>query len=689
MGKQLKSLYPIVILSLWLLAFVEFFSRGSIEAVWSWLTTNPMELVLNYLFVFFSLLILAALTGRTRWAYWLASVLFIIIAIVSGIKLKIMGVPLLPWDVFLGSETKDVLQYVNSLFSVSMISGIVIFLAGSYAMLYHIPHFKGRFRWKTQIVLAVLSVLFFTSVYSDKPIPVKQAFNISTIPWDQTSNYMTNGLLLTTVLNVDLILIEEPEGYNKEKIESLVAEIPRKPDQSDVDPNIIVVLSESFWDPTVMKDVEFSEDPLPFFHSIQEKYTGGWMRSPQFGGGTANVEFEVLTGNTMRFLQQGSLPYIQYVNHPVDSLASILKRQGYTTASVNPFHNWFFNSKTVYRNFGFSKYISSEFFDPVYKGPFLADTEVAKNVIEQIESSPGPAFVFANTMENHYPYEPWKFGGNTIKVKGANLSEDSIGKLETYAQGLTGADAMLKMLVEHFEASGEPTIIVFYGDHLPVLGDDYKVYRESNYLQDNDPDFFKKIYSVPFVIWDNYLSDEKEDLYISSSFLGPYVLNKAGKEGSYYTDFLYSLYEKTPLLPEAGDEQWAEEMRIYEYLQYDIMFGARYGYKDFEDQIVDPNFILGRGPMELEQVLPAETSADTSKDASVTIELKGKNFVPGALVYANGGALETKYVDRQTMTAVVPANMLGKSGRLDIRIKLTDSQSIAIVETNSLPFTVK
>ncbi|GIP35253.1 LTA synthase family protein [Paenibacillus sp. J2TS4] len=688
MAKPLKSIYPLFILSLWIVSFVEFFSRGSAAAVWSWLMTNPLELLLNYLFVVFALLILTALTGRTRWAYWIAALIFITIAIASGIKLKIMGVPLLPWDVFLSSEAKDVLQYVNSLFSINLISGAVIFLLGSYLMLYRLPHFNGKFRWKTKIVLALLSVVFFISVYSGKPIPVKQAFNISTIPWDQTANYMTNGLLLTTLLNVDLILISEPEGYSKDKIESLIAEIPRKSEKNPIDPNIIVILNESFWDPTIMKDIKFSEDPIPFYHSLQEKYSGGWMRSPQFGGGTANVEFEVLTGNSMRFVQQGSLPYIQYVNHPVDSLAGILKRQGYTTASINPFHNWFFNSRNVYRNFGFSKFISSEFFNPVYKGPFLADTEVANNIIEQVEASPGPAFVFANTMENHYPYEPWKFGQNTIKVEGANLSEESKGHLETFAQGLTGADEMLKNLVEHFEASGEPTIIVFFGDHLPVLGNDYKTYKESNYLQEDDPDFFRKMYSVPFVVWDNYLPSDKEDLYISTSFLGPYVLNKAQKEGSYYTDFLYSLYEKSPVLPDPDSEQWANELRTYEYLQYDIMFGARHGYTDFEDQIVDPNFILGFGPMQLDQLSPVEGSVQTSEDASVTIQLKGKNFVPGGLVYANGDSLETTYVDRETVTAVIPASLLGKPGKLEIKVKLIDSQSIAIVETNSLPFNV-
>ena len=116
--------------------------------------------------------------------------------------------------------------------------------------------------------------------------------------------------------------------------------------------------------------------------------TSGWMLTPQFGGTTANVEFEVLTGNSVRFLPNNSIAYINYLNRNVDSLASIFARQGYETTAINPFFNWFFNSRNAYRNMGFSRFVSSEFFVPRFHGPNYEDQQVMDKIMEAADGSP-------------------------------------------------------------------------------------------------------------------------------------------------------------------------------------------------------------------------------------------------------------------------------------------------------------
>ncbi|WJH34325.1 LTA synthase family protein [Paenibacillus sp. CC-CFT747] len=406
------------------------------------------------------------------------------------------------------------------------------------------------------------------------------------------------------------------------------------------------------------------------------------------------MEFEVLSGNSIRFLPQGSLAYIQYVNHEVDSLASILDRQDYNTVSVNPFHNWFFDSNKVYKDFGFGKFISSEFFDSGVNGLYIPDTKVSEVIINEAQKSKGPDFIFANTMENHWPYEPWKFGNNNHFKVLNSYSEETKGIIETYAQGVHNAEQSLKMMVDHFSKTKEPTIIVFFGDHLPLLGNEYGVYKETGYLTENDPDFLKKMYSTPFVVWNNYLPEKKETLNINPSFLGPYVLNLAERKGSYYTDYLYQLSKKMPIIP---PKNHYEEMNIkeedlteYKLLQHDILFGSRYGYKDISEPIIHKDYVLGFGDMKIESVdSEVLASPDSQGESDTPVEIHGHFFVPGSIVYLGDKPLKTTYHDEAHLTATIPKALLAKKGKKMLQVEVYDSKKIAIAKSNPFELAAK
>ncbi|MGG1515296.1 LTA synthase family protein [Paenibacillus oryzisoli] len=686
---HLRQKLPLLILALVPVLIMEILSRGHYLDMMSWTVKHFFELIFNEWIVLSVLLFFTAIIGRTRIAYWVTAAIFIIMALISGVKLKILGVPLTPWDLVIAGEASDMVKYVTNILTFQVLSVFVLFGAVSYFLLYRTPLILKKVALKERIVFGVVGLLMMLAVYQDAPLPVQKWLGIQATVWNQAQNTTTNGYALATVLNTKVMFSDKREGYDDKAIEAIVSHTPEPPvkagdSPNSIKPNVIVILSESFWDPTQIQGATFSADPIPFFHKLQRTGSSGTMLSPQYGGGTANVEFEVLTGNSMRFLPQGSVAYNQYISNEVDSLASIYARQGYTSTAISPFYNWYFNSDKVYQDFGFSKYIPIEYFKPNYSGPYIADSEVAANIIKSTEQSDGADFVFANTMENHFHYYPGKFPKNTFDVTG-DFSPSSKGMLETLAQGINGADRMLQQLVEYYEKKGEPTIIAFWGDHLPALGDDYATYIDTKYISGkDDPDFLKKMYSVPLVVWNNF-DTRKDHLDISPNYLGPYLIELSKQQGNYYTSFLSQLQKKIPVIP---PKDYYTKMNInendlkdYETLQYDVLFGERHAYKDYTKPIIDPNYRLGYGPLTIDKV--DADSTDISGRSSITLTVEGSNIPPLGYVSLNGKALTTTWVDEHKVTAVVDGQLL-KAGLWDIQILDKDSKETIVGKSNSL-----
>ncbi|WP_171655423.1 LTA synthase family protein [Paenibacillus foliorum] len=474
-------------------------------------------------------------------------------------------------------------------------------------------------------------------------------------------------------------------------------------EELDRKPNVIVVLSEAFWDPTQIEGLKFSRDPIPTFHALQNKYTNGKMLSPQFGGGTANVELEVLTGNSMRFLPEDSIAYETVIKHDVDSLASILSRQGYTPTAITPFHNWYFDSSNVYRRFGFTRYISLEFFNPnEFVGPYIGDHAVAKRIFEETERSQGPDFIFANTMENHYHYWSNKFKRNTISIKG-NVADEALDILETYVQGAIGADSMLQEMVEHYSQVKEPTIIVFFGDHMPYLEKDYYVYKETKYIKgEDDSDFLQKMHNVPLLVWNNYLPEGKDNLYMSPSFLSPYILQLAKLKGSDYTDFLSRLSKQIPIIP---PKSYYEAMHIresdlteYERWQKSILTGTSSSDSDYNgsDEMGEmkaplaETYTMGYGDPVIQSVSPEvllqmQTGEKLIADLlKKTITIRGGRFGIGSVVFANGKPLETTWHTEESLSAVIPKDLLRKPGKLELQVRVVDEKENVLAQSKSV-----
>ncbi len=382
---KLFNLSLITCVPLLMLFVLEIVYRGNFSSTVSWLINYPKQFFVSYglMFGFINLFYIF-----NRKIYITISILFLsffsIIGLISRQKLILRGEPLLPWDLILGKEALNISKEFGGSMQVVPLLVISLITMVLLASIKFMP--REDFNWQNKLTAFLISftmlLSFYTGVFS-----LEKTFSLQLINWSQKMNYDENGMLLGFLLNTTNLSVDKPGEYEQ----ALVTEIMNKTTPAyavdpNFKPNIIFVMSEAFWDPTLLKEVSFSEDPIPYFRSLQKNQTSGVMLSPVYGGGTANTEFEVLTGLSTQFFPRGVVPYVEYVRKPIEALPAILKKQGYETTAIHTYDNWFYGRNNVYQNFDFDRFISKEFFDqPEYNGQYIRDTELSKKIIEEIK----------------------------------------------------------------------------------------------------------------------------------------------------------------------------------------------------------------------------------------------------------------------------------------------------------------
>lgn len=580
---------------------VEWIQRGSLQETMAWAIQNHKLLVMNALINLFVLVVFYTLFNSIMAGTAVTSLLLYIMALITYFKTKLIGEPFFPWDIFLKKESMNIIPLVTGAEAIKRLAVVGLIVLVLVVLCYIWPRLSLRKSSRIALGLLSLFALYSFGVRASWAGHWLDRMGVSEIVWNQQENYANNGMALAFTMNVKNAIVEKPEGYGEPAMAELAQNLA---DQSEVQtasakgkdpfngkqPNVIFIMNEAFWDPTLLPNVKFSEDPIPTVRKLQKESTSGYLLSPQFGGGTSNVEFEVLTGQSMSFLPDGSIPYQQYINKPVPSLASYFETQGYKSMGIHSYEGWFWNRENVYKQLGFQSFMSKDQFEnPEYKGSFISDDEVSRQIAKQVDDTEQPMFIYAVTMQNHGPYDDNRYGGSSISAEG-NLTADARNSLETYTQGVHDADQSLQMLIDHFEQSDEPTVIVFYGDHLPMLGLGYDVYKQGGMIGSGQWSLeeTKQMHSVPFVMWSNVKLPKEQVPSISDSFLGTYVLNRLGMEKPASLAINDTLLQQTPgllrdLVVDANGglyrsvpEPYKASVDQYSDLQYDQLFGKQY-----------------------------------------------------------------------------------------------------------------
>lgn len=571
-------------------------------------THNPFEQVRPWAqffnVVLFELIagILFCLTGRLRMAYRIEGSIAMIFGIANAYVVRFRTNPIVPWDIFSWRTAASVADNYDFTPDVRMVVVTAIFVA-TLATLQPIRFTIKKFAfWKRCIPGAVLVVVLavFANVLQD------ESFQNSHRLYNKlfTPVFMTevDGIPVTFVMNLAYMSIDKPDGYSIAGAEEILTEyeecqelsVPEEQSEDGADtpaqsteelPNIIVVMNESFSDLSVLGELETNRDYMPFLHSLQqgaENTVTGMLNVSVCGGNTANTEFEFLTGNTMAFLPQGSIPYQQYVNGERLSLASHLKELGYQTVATHPYGATGWERNTVYPWLGFDESIFvNEYVSARRVRNYVSDAACVDKIIDLYENKEEgkPLFVFQVTMQNHGGYQDAyeNFTPEIVAYGGENFS------LNQYLSLIELSDQSLEELLAYFSGVDEKTMVVFFGDHQPsdtvaatVLAKNGMVWNALSEEQ------LKLRYQVPYVIWANYDIEEEQNADTSVNYLGAEVLARAGVKTTAYQNFLLELKEAYPIISTVrtvrtdGSENPASEesgeMEVYRKLQYYEVF---------------------------------------------------------------------------------------------------------------------
>lgn len=464
-------------------------------------------------------------------------------------------------------------------------AGYVILLSTLYIAFIRKLHVSFQKRIPMSIVCISLAVLCCAYIG-------KHTQGVVTETWEQKGSYR-NGYILNFVLSIRDCFIAEPDGYSKEAVKELEDQYSKETDtvagETEKKPTIIVVMSESYADLSVVGNFSTNIDLTPFYDSLEENTIKGHALSSVFGAKTPNSEWEFLTGNSMAFLPSGSVVYQQYITDTPTSLVSNLKNIGYTCVAMHPYYDTGWSRNIVYPNMGFDEtHFIDDFDQTKILRDYITDQELYEKIVDRYESkkSNEDLFIMSISMQNHGGYtEKYDNFDEKARMLGINYPD-----VNQYLSLIHESDSALEYLISYFEKVDDPVEIVFFGDHQPSLSSSFYPYLNGKGLGGLTLSELENLYTVPFFIWTNYDSGKESVELTSLNYLSTLALERAGIALPAYNQFLADMMEEIPAVNSRGfysksqgkflhvedaageDAKW---LKNYEILQYNNMFDKR------------------------------------------------------------------------------------------------------------------
>ncbi len=428
---------------------------------------------------------------------------------------------------------------------------------------------KKKKRWYNVIKIIVLVAIFMKISWPQ----------LYVYYWDIVDSYQKQGMVAGFISYAKNEAYAKPEGYSKNECEELLADAKPVAAFSDTKAqNVIVIMNESFSDLRIIGGEKVPSDIMPFMDSLTENVVKGQLYVPVFGAGTANSEFEVLTGISTAYVK--GIPYQSLIHKDIEGLGSFFANNSYETNAFHPCwaNNW--SRQSVYQYMGFQDMFFLEDLEEKEQiRTHISDSYDYQCVIDDYErKQTDNYFMFNVTIQNH--------GGYTDEFNEefeATVDLSAIGNFEgteNYLSLLKESDKAFEELISYFSKVEESTLICMFGDHQAQIEDSYYEYLYGKSFGELTPEEVQKRYITPFIIWTNYDIPEAEVERISGNYLSALVLQAAGYELTGYNAFLYHLYEKYPVITPVGiydneivyyqsvDEIQDTMLSDYEKLQY-------------------------------------------------------------------------------------------------------------------------
>lgn len=512
---------------------------------------------LNIAFYYWLFLFVFFIAGRTSISMAICVSAIAIIGVGNYFVVMFRSNPIVPWDIYSFETAMGVAD--NYVFSVdwALAEHIAMFI------LMLIVGVRTNIRLNKKILRPILTVamcipayFYISYLWQDN---LERNTGLNDTLFNAKYMHSKDGFFVSFILDIHFLQIEEPKNYSDEYALSLLNEQEvEKVETPEELPDIIAIMDETFSDPAVLGEFETNKDYMPFVHSILRgevaNTISGYTDVSVLGGNTANSEFEFLTGNSMAFFPNGSVPYLQYIRDGISTIVPQLEEYGYTTYGTHPYRAKGWNREFIYDLMGFDyRYFQGSFpFEDKLRN-YVSDEADFKSILEWRNNTEGPFFMFNVTMQNHSNY-----GGDfdnfdpQIVAKFKNASSNKY--LNKYLSLMYETDQDVASLLSELSQSDRKTIVVFWGDHQP---NDYVVrpiYKEYGLDFDNQTyEQQQQRQKTPFFIWANYDIQEQTNVEISLNYLNILLFETAGLQLDEYQTFRKNLWQgQIPMMNAVG-----------------------------------------------------------------------------------------------------------------------------------------
>lgn len=597
---------------------------NDVDATWDFVTEKPLIFWYSCVIMFFMISFISALCWRVFIGAGISFSILSVVTYINAEKFKLRHAPLLPEEFQMAGNVGELMDFIDSWGVVRLVAGIVFILIGAGLLEHWVRKTFGRDkrklapwqRWAllpraTFALLAAVGFIMSMQCITDN---IKggggkiEWLDVDFVAWNQTDNYEANGFIIGFLYNLSKPTLEPPEDYTAENILAIrdkyrivqAKQNTEREELGDVVDNVIVVLDETFYDPEILDKYypHVGGDPLPNLHKIFEKYPSGYMYSPEYGGGTANVEFEVMTGLSVFWLN--SMPYTSTLskmsNFP--SVANSAKEEGFETTALHAYDGSIYKRSLVYPNIGYDVFIDSG--ELTHNGKengngYISDSEIYQEALDILEGNGSRHMIGIATMQNHAPaciadYDQLDYAINT--------DYDTLTNRVTLAcsfQSMHNADKYLGEFLGKLDKLKEKTVVLWFGDHAAGALD---VYVDSDSKSDRD-----LAHLTPYFVYTNFeldVEDNSKAVQAANKLLGfnlktkgidlplttpnclantMYNLLSVKKPAMMY--ILDEVCTETPILARAYYDNsdplvQSEALHDYELLNYDLLSGERY-----------------------------------------------------------------------------------------------------------------
>ncbi len=651
---------------------IELCSRRNLGTTFGYILGSPLVFLYNSLIILSTLSIVLLFKRRT-FLFTLISTIWLGFGVTNGIILSNRVTPFTATDLTLADLGLGMISKYLSPFTTTLIAillGVVVL--GIIVLFFKGPKYKEKLNYKKNILIitSVWAFLFLsTKVALGFNIIASYFGNIAFAYEDYGFPYCFSNTLLNTG-------IDKPKDYSEEKIASISDLISSNNlnnklgnnnillaskdgglnNETNSDkPNIVMVQLESFFDPTLVKYLQFSQDPVPNFRKLKENFSSGYLTVPSVGAGTANTEFEVLTGMSLQFFGPGEYPYKTILKESTaESVNYDLKELGYSTHAIHNNKGTFYGRNSVFSQLGFDTFTSLEYMNVEEYTPkdWAKDFYLTDEILKCLNSTEGSDFVYTISVQAHgdYPSEPI-LENPQIKVSGLP-DEATTNSFTYYINQVYEVDQFIGELVETLSNIDEDTVLVLFGDHLPTLG-----FKDEDLVNNS-------IFQTEYVVWSNF-DMEKNDQDLTAYQLTSSVLNSVNIDNGVLTKY-HDQFKNN------GD--YLTDLKL---LQYDMLYGEKYIYNgtnpfiatdlkmgtydisitDVYEEIVTQNEtdINEKPSIETENTEEnissenIESIEETNKLHTKNLVVKGINFNEFSKIYINGKYTKTEFIDSNTL----------------------------------------